>query len=224
MTAVDQTSSPLMTQCLDFCQALALQGRVFKFSVTVGSDFTFSLDTKETRPVKDNKTKKRISPSTKRRNAKRRAEFLSKKSPPEAAVATGLETNQKRDDLFQCDQCDSTFKTQNGLKIHKGKAHKEDSPPEKARNSPSQPALVCSPIREATRVEPCHNCGLDMSPSHQCPSDSTMHDGADVEEPSPCPLCVSYNPHNPRYLDSLPLFDAKGLKEHYQQYHPPIDF
>ena len=153
-----------------------------------------------------------------------RAEFQSKKSAPEAAVATGLETNQKRDDLFQCDQCDSTFKTQNGLKIHKGKAHKEDSPPEKARNPPSQPALVCSPIREATRVEPCHNCGLDMSPSHQCPSDSSMHDGADVEEPSPCPLCASYNPHNPRYLDSLPLFDAKGLKEHYQQYHPPIDF
>ena len=206
MTAVDQTSSPLMTQCLDFCQALALQGRVFKFSVSVGSDFTFSLDTKETRPVSDNKTKKRISPSTKRRNAKRRAEFLSKKSPSEAAVATGLETNQKCDDLFQCDQCDSTFKTQKGLKIHKGKAHKEDSPPEKARNPPSQPALVCSPIREATRVEPCHNCGLDMSPSHQCPSDSTMHDGVDVEEPSKCPSRVSH--YSPRYLDSLPLFDA----------------
>ena len=134
MAGAGQTNASLMTQCLDFCQALSRQGRGFKFSVSVGSDFTFSLDTKETRPV--NKTKKRISPSTKRRNAKRRAEFLSKKSAPEAAVATGLETNQKRDDLFQCDQCDSTFKTQNGLKIHKGKAHKEYSPPEKARNPP----------------------------------------------------------------------------------------
>ena len=131
MASAGQTNASLMTQCLDFCQALSQQGRGFKLSVTVGSDFTFSLDTKETRPVKDNKTKKRISPSTKRRNAKRRAEFLSKKSAPEAAVATGLDTNQKRGDLFQCDQCDSTFKTQNGLKIHKGKAHKEDSPPEK---------------------------------------------------------------------------------------------
>ena len=219
MTAVDQTSSPLMTQCLDFCQALALQGRVFKFSVSVGSDFTFSLDTKETRPV--NKTKKRISPSTRQRNGKRRAEFLSKKSPPQAAVATGLETNQKRDDLFQCDQCDSTFKTQNGLKIHKGKAHKEESPPEKVRYPPSQPALVCSPIREATRVEPCHNCGLDMSPSLQCPSDSTMHDEVAVEEPSKCPSCVG---RFPRYLDSLPFFDAIGLKQHYEQHHPPINF
>ena len=223
MASAGQTNASLMTQCLDFCQALSQQGRGFKFSVTVGSDFTFSLDTKETRPVSDNKTKKRISPSTKRRNAKRRAEFLSKKSAPEAAVATGLETNQKRDDLFQCDQCDSTFKTQNGLKIHKGKAHKEDSPPEKARNPPSQPALVCSPIREATRVEPCHNCGLDMSPSHQCPSDSTMHDEVAVEEPSKCPSCVSR--YHPRYNPiSLPLFDAIGLKLHYEEHHPPIDF
>ena len=214
MAGAGQTNASLMTQCLDFCQALSQQGRGFKLSVTVGSDFTFSLDTKETRPVKDNKTKKRISPSTKRRNAKRRAEFLSKKSPPEAAVATGLETNQ-------CDQCDSTFKTQNGLKIHNGKAHKEDPPPEKVRNPPSQPALVCSPIREAMRVEPCHNCGLDMSPSHQCPSDSAMHDGADVKERSKCPSCVG---RFPRYLDSLALFDAIGLKQHYEQHHPPIDF
>ena len=157
MATVGEADCSLASKCMDFCQALASQGLPFHFSLNMGSDFTFSLDTKETRPVSDNTTKKRISPSTKRRNAKRRAEFLSKKSPPEAAVATGLETNQKRDDLFQCDQCDSTFKTQNGLKIHKGKAHKEDSPPEKVRNPPSQPALVCSPIREATRVEPCHN-------------------------------------------------------------------
>ena len=171
MTAVDQTSSPLMAQCLDFCQALALQGRVFKFSVTVGSDLTVSLDTKETRHVSDNKTKKRSSPSTRRRNAKRRAEFLSKKSSSEAAVATGVGINQKQRDVFHCDQCDSTFKTENGLKIHKGKSHKEDSRPEKVRNPTSQPALVCSPIKDATRVEPCHNCGMDMSLSHQCPSD-----------------------------------------------------
>ena len=115
------------------------------------------------------------------------------------------------------------IKTQNGLKIHKGKAHKEESPPEKVRNPPSQPALVCSPIREATRVEPCHNCGLDMSPSHQCPSDSTMHDEVAVEEPSKCPSCVSR--YHPRYNPiSLPLFDAIGLKLHYEQHHPPIDF
>ena len=74
MAGAGQTNASLMTQCLDFCQALSQQGRGFKLSVTVGSDFTFSLDTKETRPV--NKTKKRISPSAKRRNAKRRAEFV----------------------------------------------------------------------------------------------------------------------------------------------------
>ena len=163
MTAVDQTSSPLMTQCLDFCQALALQGRVFKFSVTVGSRFTLRLDTQETRHVSENKTKKRSSPSTLRRNAKRRAEFLSKKYSSEAAVATGVGINQKQHDIFHCGQCDSTFKTENGLKIHKGKSHKEYSRPEKVRNPTSQPALVCSPIKDATRVEPCHNSHLPRS-------------------------------------------------------------
>ena len=95
MAGAGQTNASLMTQCLDFCQALSQQGRGFKLSVTVGSDFTFSLDTKETRHVSDNKTKKRSSLSTRRKNAKRRAEFLSKKSSSEAAVATGVGINQK---------------------------------------------------------------------------------------------------------------------------------
>ena len=58
------------------------------------------------------------SPSTLRRNAKRREEFLKRKTLSEAAAAvTGVETNQKQDSAFQCDQCDATFKTENGLKI-----------------------------------------------------------------------------------------------------------
>ena len=46
MTAVSETNSSLTTQCLDFCQALAGQGKVFKFSITIDSTFTFSLDTR----------------------------------------------------------------------------------------------------------------------------------------------------------------------------------
>ena len=115
----------------------------------------------------------RKSPSTLKRNAKRREEFLAKKSTS-SSVVTGLESYQKplkQNEDFQCDQCDANFTTVKGLKIHKGKSHKEDSRPEKVRNPTSQPALVCSPIKDATRVEPCHNCGMDMSLSHQCPSD-----------------------------------------------------
>ena len=44
LTAIDIINP---VQCLVFCQALSLHGLVFKYSVFVGSTFTFSLDTKE---------------------------------------------------------------------------------------------------------------------------------------------------------------------------------
>ena len=84
--------SSLATQCLAFCQALASQGKAFHISLTIGSDFCFSLDTREktppakpkTPPVKERTTsakgedRKKKSPSTLRRNAERREEFLKK--------------------------------------------------------------------------------------------------------------------------------------------------
>ena len=195
MTAVSETNSSLTTQCLDFCQALAGQGKVFKFSITIGSSFTFSLDTKEGKATLPPRILKRKSPSTMKRNAKRREDFLSKKSTLESSsVVTGLESNQqplKPCEAFQCDQCDASFKTVNGLKIHKGKTHKEASSPEKMRKSCSQSSLSVSPIRDQSRMESYHNCDKEMSPFHQC-EDSTLDDintcecgcGSDFD---PCP-------------------------------------
>ena len=100
--------------------------------------------------------------------------FLIKKSTSESTSTTGLEPNQKSKKQgkgFQCDQCDLDFKTENGLKIHKGKSHKEVSSPEKKRRSSSKSSLILSPIRDQSRVEPCHNCGMEMSPAHQCQHD-----------------------------------------------------
>ena len=75
MTGVD---SSLASQCLAFCQALASKGKDFSFSLTIDSTFSFSLDTRESN-VQSTLAKKRSSPSTQRRNAKRREEFLQKK-------------------------------------------------------------------------------------------------------------------------------------------------
>ena len=77
LSAVDPS---LASQCLAFCQALASQGKDFSFSLTINSTFSFSLDTKESN-VKSTlvKTKKRSSPSTQRRNTRRRTEFLKRK-------------------------------------------------------------------------------------------------------------------------------------------------
>ena len=42
--AIEEDS--MASKCLAFCQALVSQGQVFNFSLSIGSDFTFSLDTR----------------------------------------------------------------------------------------------------------------------------------------------------------------------------------
>ena len=157
MTAVSESDSSLATQCLDFCQAMARQGKDFKISITIGSTFAFSLDTKESKITLPTRIQKRKSPSTLKRNAKRREEFLVKKSTSESSVLTGLESNQNQCEAFQCDQCNSSFKTVNGLKIHKGKSHKEAFSPEKLRKSISKPPLTVSPMKDHTVPQEGHN-------------------------------------------------------------------
>ena len=120
-----EDNSNLASQCMAFCQALASKGQIFSFTLKVGSSFAFSLDTRGNGT--SSLTKKRKSPSTRRRNARRRAEFLAKKrGPPESESSAGKTTPEKvarpekgRD--FKCDQCDKDFKSENGLKIHVGK-------------------------------------------------------------------------------------------------------
>ena len=83
-----EEESSLTSQCLAFCQALASQGKAFTFSLEINSTFSFSLDTRENQ-VPTQAVRKKISPSTQRRNARRRQEFLKKKqtsSPPSPAT------------------------------------------------------------------------------------------------------------------------------------------
>ena len=107
MTAVGESDPILATKCLDFCQALTSQGVAFNFSLAIGSTFSFSLDSREGKETMSARSKK--SPSALKRNAKRRQEFLMKKSQP-AASTTGLESNQKASEktvtqleAFPCD-------------------------------------------------------------------------------------------------------------------------
>ena len=172
MTAPSELNSSLNSQCMDFCQALARQGLEFKFSVTIGSAFTFFLDAraKEGRDVTT--VKRRNSPSTRRKNTKRREEYLKRKCPTKVAKADSPKSNKKQQgNSFNCDLCDSTFRSENGMKIHRGKTHKEHPSPEKVREPPPQPPLSVSPPRSQERVEACQNCGMDMSPAHQCLED-----------------------------------------------------
>ena len=85
MTGVGEESASLASQCLALCQTLASQGQSFTFSLSIGSSFNFSMATniqEKSAPVTAPKTAKRKSPSTRKRNARRRKEFLEKKLHP----------------------------------------------------------------------------------------------------------------------------------------------
>jgi len=84
----------LLQKCLDFCQALERQARTFSFNLTLGPSFSFFLETRG----KENTTntmvkKKKASPSSLRRIARRKDEFLKKKahSSPVNLEASGKE-------------------------------------------------------------------------------------------------------------------------------------
>ena len=144
MTAVGEENTSLVAKCMEFCQVLASQGQAFNFSLAIGPDFSFSLDTARSKVMKESRTKKKASPSTLRRNAKRREEFAKKKQ--NSSVRTTTEDDAATSNSLSCDQCEVAFKTRNGLKIHKGKSHKETTKsPEKLReaSSPGSPLKFC---------------------------------------------------------------------------------
>ena len=81
MTAMGN-ESPLASKCLDLCQTLASQGQAFTFSLTIGSTFNFSISTgsQDTPAPPTKAVKNKKSPSTQKRDARRRKEFLKRKS------------------------------------------------------------------------------------------------------------------------------------------------
>ena len=89
MTTLAGGDDSLASKCMAFCQALASQGQVFNFSLSIGPDFTFSLDTRS--KAMKSPVKKEKSPSTQRRNARRREEFLSKKRQTSSPVDSTME-------------------------------------------------------------------------------------------------------------------------------------
>ena len=78
-TGMSESDSALAQKFLEFCQELTSKGKSFNLSLTIGSDFSFSLDTREKNTSTQVAWKKKLSPSTLRRNLKRKEEFLKKK-------------------------------------------------------------------------------------------------------------------------------------------------
>ena len=124
-------NSALVKQCLEFCQTLASMGQTINLSLTIGLNFSFSLNTNKGITILDSrkaetektivKEVRKLTPSARRRNQKRRKEFLKRKSASFVATA---DTDAFEKGTFMCDQCEKVSHSENGLKIHKGKVHK----------------------------------------------------------------------------------------------------
>ena len=208
MAAVGEDDSSLATQCMAFCQALAGQGKVVQFSLSVGSTFSFTLDTR-CKEILDSTPKKKASPSTLRRNAKRRAEFLKKKSKPaqEQEEISVDKEQASQPATFQCDQCDNSFRTEAGLKIHTGKSHKLP-PAERARVTSSALSLSISPVKDNGRIVPCHMCDEEMSPQHTCNVNDQSSVNSSLAQTFQCYLCQE-------------TFNSEDdLENHYNAKHP----
>ena len=166
MTSLNETHAALLSQCLDFCHTLSSKSLTFSFALALGNSFSFHLDTSGRGALATKtKKKKKKTPSALRRNARRRAEFLKKK--PEASTsddalqsehASVEEAVERIEKTFKCDQCQNSFKSENGLKIHAGKSHKKvtslSSTPERLRQQlDGSMSLSASPLLEASREE-----------------------------------------------------------------------
>ena len=115
-------TSALVTQCLDFCQALANMGQTITFSLSIGPNFNISLNTKKEVAILDSrkaetpktivKEVRKLIPSAKRRNQKRKEEFLKRKSELLVAASDsespGVKLPEEKDS-FKCDHCENVF-------------------------------------------------------------------------------------------------------------------
>ena len=161
-TAASEEDS-MASKCLAFCQALVSQGQVFNFSLSIGSDFTFSLDTRS--KASGSQRKKKPSPSTIRRNAKRRAEFMAKKQQmPPSRISNDGEAVQTST-VFPCDQCDYLGASEAGLKQHVTMKHKKaEGTPALRSQEESSRSVISSPLPLHNKEENCQNCDGTFSP------------------------------------------------------------
>ena len=195
MNTVTSEKDSLASKCMAFCQALASQGQVFNFSLSVGPDFTFSLDTRS-KGVKSQVVKKKASPSTLRRNARRREEFMAKKQQSSPSRISSGDNDAAK--APKCDQCEYEAVSEKGQRQHIRMKHKE---PEPVTEQPateilrsrkeSRGSLDCSiSLLSSTREDICQNCAAPFSFDHQCGDGGG--DGGEVAAASETP-CTCTN-------------------------------
>ena len=117
----------------------------FRLNLSLGKDI-FNFNNKE---LDESSWKKKKKSPSQLRIEKRRKEEREKTKEDTEEVSEKSDSNTMS---FKCDYCESNFKSEEGLKIHVGKAHKTEasSVPEKERGvfPQKEPLLTLTPARE----------------------------------------------------------------------------
>ena len=200
----------LANKCLDFCQTLSSRGSAFKFSLTLGSTFSFSLDTNVLTSDIQVKyvPKKKPSPSTIRRNARRREMFLGKKRNPAPSSPARPLQYPPEVPTPEKERLPDAMADIHLTPVHdKGRVEvaSQPSPP----SSPSEPEGASSPSGQSSEESPmssppptvslkcdrdfyadprCRktfNCEEDFRNHNHEVHDVCIHDGVKFEKPRP---------------------------------------
>ena len=202
---INNDQLPLTTHCLEFTKALVTQGVSFHFSITAGS-FSFSFDNAKGNrnsdtawtPAKPEKTRK--TPSTLRRNARRRELFLKKKSETLSSIPSSqTQINHHPQSQDNCHSSHDYKDVDNKVvrtsqNMRKGDwisfprshspIHQLDGNSDPCGEDDDQSQLNDTNDTDATNDTNvdnnsdilCPMCSYQMTPTHQCCEPESSHD------------------------------------------------
>ena len=157
----------MVDKCLAFCQVLVSSNQRFNFNLSIDKAI-FNFDNKEL--VDSSCIKKKKSPSQLRRETRRREERKQN--------VTKKDTADVSEYVYNCNMCETVSKSEQGLKIHIGKVHKDSilKSPEKERSNTfgDEPFLVLTP--EKREHEPTSETpGKDVKDVKSQPEEAIMN-------------------------------------------------
>ena len=110
----------LTNTCPEFCQELTNQGQAFKFSIMLGTSFSFILVTRSKEHHLEDMKKKKPSPSSLRRNQIRRQDFLGTRK-----TITPEPKPTQKEAQHQCGLCGFEMNSERELGNHMRKKYKD---------------------------------------------------------------------------------------------------
>ena len=104
---MSETKSCLTSQCMEFINHMASKGMAFKFSLSLPTGFTFSMDFNKEKVIPEIiQKRKKQSPSALKRNSLKKKVFLAKKAEELAEPQLVKSQAHSSEKKFKCEQCE----------------------------------------------------------------------------------------------------------------------